>query len=55
MVAFDGPFTDMDEDRRCRACELINDLSERNQVIFATCDTRYFELLHGRVQYISGK
>ena len=55
VIAFDDPFTDMDEDRRSRACELINDLSERNQVIFATCDTRYFELLHGRVQYISGK
>ena len=55
VIAFDDPFTDMDEDRRSRACELINHLSERNQVIFATCDTRYFDLLHGRVQYISGK
>lgn len=48
VVAFDDPFTDMDEDRRMRACELLNQFAERNQVIFATCDTRYFDLLNGK-------
>lgn len=49
FVVFDDPFTDMDEDRRDRACALLKEFAKTNQVIFVTCDSMYKERLGGNV------
>lgn len=54
FVVFDDPFTDMDEERRERACKLVQEFSEKNQVIFVTCDERYLEMLSGKVINFKG-
>ena len=49
VAVFDDPFTDMDPVRVQEACRLIRKFSEKNQVIFVTCDDKYRELLGGNV------
>ncbi|MDD4200316.1 MAG: AAA family ATPase [Eubacteriales bacterium] len=49
MAVFDDPFTDMDPERRTRACGLLKRFAENNQVIFATCDEKYLEDLGGNL------
>ena len=49
VAVFDDPFTDMDPVRVQEACRLIRKFSEKNQVIFVTCDGKYRELLGGNV------
>ncbi len=49
FVVLDDPFTDMDKERRDRACRLLSEFSKTNQVIFVTCDNRYMEQLKGNV------
>ncbi|MDO4503485.1 MAG: AAA family ATPase [Coriobacteriia bacterium] len=45
FVVLDDPFTDMDPERTQQACSMIARFAERNQVIFATCDPKYRQLL----------
>lgn len=40
LAVFDDPFTDMDDERRSRAIELIREFAKCNQVIYVTCDSR---------------
>lgn len=49
FVVFDDPFTDMDAERRARACNLLKEFAENNQIIFATCDRSYIDLLGGNL------
>ena len=49
LAVFDDPFTDMDADRRARACELLNEFAKKNQIIFVTCDKSYADSLNGKV------
>lgn len=49
LAVFDDPFTDMDEKRTKQACQLINKYAENNQVIFVTCDSKYKNMLDGKV------
>lgn len=49
VVVFDDPFTDMDPDRTRIACGLLESFSEKNQVIFVSCDDKYCELMNGTV------
>ena len=44
---FDDPFTDMDAERRARACSLLKEFAENNQIIFVTCDRSYADTLQG--------
>lgn len=48
VVVFDDPFTDMDKERREKACELVKKCAERHQVIFLTCDEGYINALGGK-------
>ena len=47
VVVFDDPFTDMDKERRDKACELVKKCAERHQIIFLTCDEEYIDALGG--------
>ena len=47
LAIFDDPFTDMDEDRVKEGCNLINQFSKNNQVIFVTCDKKYINEFPG--------
>lgn len=47
VIVFDDPFTDMDEDRTARSCELIKECAKRHQVIFLTCSEDYLDVLEG--------
>ena len=49
VVVFDDPFTDMDERRRHRACDLLKSFAEKNQVLFVSCNPNYEKLLGGNV------
>ena len=49
LAVFDDPFTDMDAERKARACNLVKSFAENNQVIFATCDRSYIDMLGGNV------
>lgn len=50
LAVFDDPFTDMDEGRTKLSCELIERFAQSgNQVIFATCDSKYKSLMKGNV------
>lgn len=53
LAIFDDPFTDMDDERVSQACGLIQKFSERNQVIFTTCNRKYNDLLSGNKISIS--
>lgn len=47
FAVFDDPFTDMDAERRARACSLLKEFAENNQIIFVTCDRSYADTLQG--------
>ena len=47
FAVFDDPFTDMDAERRARACSLLKEFAENNQIIFMTCDRSYADTLQG--------
>ena len=47
VIVFDDPFTDMDEDRTARSCELLKECAKRHQVIFLTCSEDYLDMLQG--------
>lgn len=47
FAVFDDPFTDMDAERRARACRLLKEFAENNQIIFVTCDRSYADTLQG--------
>ena len=47
VAIFDDPFTEMDPERTRRACKLIEEFSNDNQVIFVTCDEKYLDLMQG--------
>ena len=47
FAVFDDPFTDMDAERRTRACSLLKEFAENNQIIFVTCDRSYVDVLKG--------
>ena len=47
FAVFDDPFTDMDAERRARACSLLKEFAENNQIIFVTCDRSYADVLQG--------
>ena len=49
FVVFDDPFTDMDAERRARACSLLKEFAENNQIIFVTCDQNYADTLKGNI------
>lgn len=49
VAVFDDPFTDMDPKRTERACRLIQEFSEDNQVIFVSCDEKYEDILTGNL------
>ncbi len=49
VAVFDDPFTDMDPERTKKACLLLQQFAEKNQVLFLTCDKKYEELLTGNV------
>ena len=49
LAVFDDPFSDMDEKRTKQACQLINKYAENNQVIFVTCDSKYRDMLDGKM------
>ena len=44
VAVFDDPFSDMDEEREKQSCELLKEFAKNNQVIFLTCDRKYFKL-----------
>jgi len=48
IIVFDDPFTDMDKERREKACELVKKCAERHQIIFLTCDEEYIDVLGGK-------
>jgi hypothetical protein len=49
VICFDDPFTDMDDIRTARSCEMILDCAKRHQVIFLTCREEYVNMLKGNV------
>jgi uncharacterized protein YhaN len=49
VIVFDDPFTDMDEERTAKSCELIKKCAEKHQVIFLTCNEDYKKMLSGKV------
>ena len=49
VVILDDPFTDMDEKRTEKSCELVKKCAERHQVIFLTCKKEIAEMLSGNL------
>ena len=49
FAVFDDPFTDMDAERRTRACKLLKEFAVDNQIVFATCDRSYFDVMGGNL------
>lgn len=47
LAVFDDPFTDMDANRKEKACALLNEFAKDNQIIFVTCDRSYKDALKG--------
>ena len=52
VAVFDDPFTDMDDERGHRACELLRDFAKRHQVIFLTCKEEYLNKIGGNTIYL---
>ena len=49
VIVLDDPFTDMDDERTARSCELVKECAKRHQVIFLTCKEEYKTMLQGNV------
>lgn len=47
LIVLDDDLLDMDPDRRLQAAALLKSFSEKNQIIFTTCDPAIAELLGG--------
>ena len=47
LIVLDDDLLDMDPDRRLQAAALLKSFSEKNQIIFTTCDPTIAELLGG--------
>lgn len=47
LIVLDDDLLDMDPDRRFQAAALLKSFSEKNQIIFTTCDPAIAELLGG--------
>lgn len=47
LIVLDDDLLDMDPNRRCQAAALLKSFSEKNQIIFTTCDPAIAELLGG--------
>jgi uncharacterized protein YhaN len=54
VAVFDDSFVDMDDGRCERACKMLREFAEKNQVIFITCNEKYVELLQGNRIGITG-
>ena len=52
IIVFDDPFSDMDSERKHKACELVTMCAERHQVIFLTCHREYEALFNTKAKSI---
>ncbi len=49
VMVLDDPFTDMDEKRLEKSCQLVKECGKKHQIIFLTCSEKYVEMLDGNV------
>ncbi|MGN1442645.1 MAG: ATP-binding protein, partial [Acutalibacteraceae bacterium] len=52
VIVLDDPFSDMDAERRSKACKLVTMCAERHQVIFLTCHSGYEALFNTKAESI---
>ena len=53
VIVFDDPFSDMDSERKQKACKLVESCAMRHQVIFLTCHREYEKLFGIKAEAVS--